>query len=60
MKFLINIRGCNGSGKSTIPLSMMDDPDLEPLLLAARQELGCGEDEIRERFLDFVIAVFNI
>lgn len=28
MKFLINIRGCNGSGKSTIPLSMMDDPDM--------------------------------
>lgn len=24
-KYLINIRGCNGSGKSTIPLSMMDD-----------------------------------
>lgn len=24
---LINIRGCNGSGKSTIVLSMMDDPD---------------------------------
>lgn len=27
MKFLINIRGCNGSGKSTIPMSMLDDPD---------------------------------
>ena len=27
MKYLINIRGCNGSGKSTIPMSMLDDPD---------------------------------
>ena len=27
-KWLINIRGCNGSGKSTIPMSMMDDPDM--------------------------------
>ena len=25
MKVLVNIRGCNGAGKSTIPLSMMDD-----------------------------------
>lgn len=28
MKYLINIRGCNGSGKSTIPLSMMKDPEM--------------------------------
>ena len=28
MKYLINIRGCNGSGKSTIPLSMKDDPQM--------------------------------
>ena len=28
MKYLINIRGCNGSGKSTIPMSMLDDPDM--------------------------------
>ena len=27
-KLLINLRGCNGSGKSTIPMSMMDDPDM--------------------------------
>ena len=27
-RLLINIRGCNGSGKSTIPMSMMDDPDM--------------------------------
>lgn len=27
-RLLINLRGCNGSGKSTIPLSMMDDPDM--------------------------------
>lgn len=27
-RVLVNIRGCNGSGKSTIPLSMMDDPDM--------------------------------
>lgn len=25
-RLLVNIRGCNGSGKSTIPISMMDDP----------------------------------
>ena len=25
---LVNIRGCNGAGKSTIPMSMMDDPDM--------------------------------
>lgn len=25
-RYLINVRGCNGSGKSTIPLSMMNDP----------------------------------
>ena len=25
---LVNIRGCNGSGKSTIPMSMMDDPGM--------------------------------
>lgn len=25
-RMLVNIRGCNGSGKSTIPMSMMDDP----------------------------------
>lgn len=28
MKVLVNIRGCNGSGKSTIPMSMMSDPDM--------------------------------
>lgn len=28
MRILANIRGCNGSGKSTIPMSMMDDPDM--------------------------------
>lgn len=27
-RVLVNIRGCNGSGKSTIPLSMLDDPEL--------------------------------
>lgn len=25
---LVNIRGCNGAGKSTAPLMLMDDPDL--------------------------------
>lgn len=25
---LVNVRGCNGSGKSTIPMSMMDDPNM--------------------------------
>lgn len=28
MRLLVNIRGCNGSGKSTIPMSMMDDPEM--------------------------------
>lgn len=28
MRVLANIRGCNGAGKSTIPLSMLDDPKL--------------------------------
>lgn len=27
-RVLVNIRGCNGAGKSTIPLSMLDDPEL--------------------------------
>lgn len=27
-RVLVNIRGCNGAGKSTIPLSMLDDPKL--------------------------------
>lgn len=27
-RVLINIRGCNGAGKSTIPMSMMDDPEM--------------------------------
>lgn len=28
MKLIINIRGTNGAGKSTIPMSMMVDPDM--------------------------------
>lgn len=28
MRVLANIRGCNGAGKSTIPMSMMDDPKM--------------------------------
>lgn len=27
-RVLVNIRGCNGSGKSTIPMSMMNDPNM--------------------------------
>ena len=27
-RVLVNVRGCNGSGKSTIPLSMLDDPEM--------------------------------
>ena len=31
---IVNIRGCNGSGKSTIPMSMMElDPDFEVIKL---------------------------
>lgn len=28
MRMLVNIRGCNGAGKSTIPMSMMGDPEM--------------------------------
>lgn len=28
MRVLVNIRGCNGAGKSTIPMSMMDDHEM--------------------------------
>ena len=28
MRMLVNLRGCNGAGKSTIPMSMMDDPNM--------------------------------
>ena len=28
LRVLVNIRGCNGAGKSTIPMSMMDDPNM--------------------------------
>ena len=27
-RVLVNLRGCNGAGKSTIPMSMMDDPKM--------------------------------
>lgn len=27
-KLLVNIRGCNGAGKSTVPMSMLSDPDM--------------------------------
>ena len=27
-RLVLNIRGTNGSGKSTIPMSMLDDPDM--------------------------------
>lgn len=27
-KLLVNIRGCNGAGKSTIPMSMLNDPEM--------------------------------
>lgn len=27
-RMLVNIRGCNGAGKSTIPMYMMDDPEM--------------------------------
>lgn len=27
-RVLVNIRGCNGAGKSTIPMSMMSDPEM--------------------------------
>lgn len=28
VRLLVNIRGCNGAGKSTIPILMMDDPQM--------------------------------
>ena len=27
-RIIVNIRGCNGAGKSSIPMSMLDDPDM--------------------------------
>jgi len=27
-RILVNLRGCNGAGKSTIPMAMMDDPKM--------------------------------
>lgn len=41
-RVLVNIRGCNGSGKSTIPLSMMDDPDMcvETLVDSSGQKIA--------------------
>lgn len=27
-RLVVNIRGCNGAGKSSVPMSMMDDPDM--------------------------------
>lgn len=41
MKTLVNIRGTNGSGKSTIPLSMMNDPKLEVIGLGAGGKRPC-------------------
>ena len=38
-------------------LSIMDDPEMEPLLSLARRELECSPEEIREKFIVFVIAV---
>ena len=28
MSMIVNVRGCNGSGKSSIPMSMLDDPKM--------------------------------
>lgn len=28
MSMIVNIRGCNGAGKSSIPMSMLDDPEM--------------------------------
>lgn len=28
MPIIVNIRGCNGAGKSSIPMSMLDDPEM--------------------------------
>lgn len=28
LRVLVNIRGCNGAGKSTVPMAMMDDPHM--------------------------------
>ncbi len=38
-------------------MSLLDDPDLVPLLEAAGRELKCGGDELKEKFLVFVTAV---
>lgn len=39
---LVNIRGCNGAGKSTIPMSMLNDPEMfvEELKYSDGKKLG--------------------
>lgn len=32
MRYILSIRGTNGSGKSTIPMSMMDDPNMHIII----------------------------
>lgn len=39
---LVNLRGCNGAGKSTIPMSMMDDPEMyvQDIIGSDRKRIG--------------------
>ena len=42
-KLIVNLRGCNGSGKSTIPMGMMDDPYMKTIykhIPGRRSKLG--------------------
>ena len=41
-RLLVNIRGCNGAGKSTIPMSMMNDPDMFVQELVGSDGKGIG------------------
>jgi len=36
LRLLVNIRGCNGAGKSTVPMSMMNDKRLEVIPLGEK------------------------
>ena len=38
-------------------LSLLEAPEMAPLLAVAQRELACGEDEIKEKFLVFAVAV---
>jgi len=42
MKLLVNIRGTNGAGKSTIPMAMLDDPKMHVVGCGYKAEKPCA------------------